>query len=52
MYQLMTNFYEERLREITAMLHLATVQETPWLKRKLTDERYYILKQLDGGEKS
>lgn len=48
----MTNYYEERLREIEAMLHMQRVQTTPWMKKKLKNEQYYILKQLDGGDKS
>ncbi len=43
----MTNFYEERLREITAMLHLEVVQKTEWMKHKLEEERTQILKELD-----
>lgn len=43
----MTNYYEEKLREIGAMLHLQRVQDTPWLKQKLLDERSFILKELE-----
>ena len=43
----MTNFYEERLREITAMLHLEVVQNTTWMKHKLEEERTQILKEID-----
>jgi hypothetical protein len=42
----MTNFYEERLREITAMLHLEVVQETEWMKHKLEEERKQILEEV------
>lgn len=47
MYKTMTNYYEEKLREIGAMLHLQRVQDTPWMKQKLLDERSYILKELE-----
>lgn len=43
----MTNYFEERLREINAMLHLCIVQETPWMKKKLEDERNMILHELE-----
>ena len=43
----MTCYYEERLREINAMLHLARVQETPWMKTKLEHERAEILSELE-----
>ena len=42
----MTNYYEERLREIEAMLHLEVVQETTWMKTQLEAERKQILSQL------
>ena len=42
----MTCILEERLREITAMLHLTTVQETEWMKNKLEHERNKILEEL------
>ena len=48
----MSNYYEKRLQEIGAMLHMQRVQETPWLRKELQNERLYILKQLDGGDKS
>lgn len=41
----MTNYYEQRLQEITAMLHLEVVQ-TDWMKEKLETERDYILHEL------
>ena len=42
----MTNYYEERLREIGAMLHMEKVQNTPWMKQQLEDERKQILHEL------
>ena len=42
----MTNYYEKRLQEITAMLHLEVVQKTDWMKEKLETERDYILHEL------
>lgn len=42
----MTNFYEERLREITAMLHLEVVQNTEWMREKLEHERDEILRDV------
>ncbi len=42
----MTNFYEERLREISALLHLEVVQETEWMREKLEQEREQILKEV------
>jgi len=42
----MTNFYEERLREISALLHLEVVQETEWMREKLEQEREQILQEV------
>lgn len=40
------NILEQQLHDTTNQLHLKKVQETPWLKQKLTRKRQQILKEL------